>query len=65
MDIAPTVESLQLENLQLKLELRATRLQVLQLMMKDIEEKVPNIIEEIEVLKIEIDKRKPKLEAVK
>lgn len=65
MDITPTIESLQLENLQLKLEVRAMRLQVLTLMRKDIEDKIPNIIDEIEALKVELDKRRPKLEAVK
>lgn len=62
----PTVETLTLENLKLKLEVRKLRLQILTLMAKDINQQIPMVAEEAQVLELEIEKLMPKkLEAVK
>lgn len=65
--MAPSIETLTLDNLKLKLEIRKLRLQVLTLMAKDIDQQVPSVAAEAEVLQMEIDRLiKPKnLEAVK
>lgn len=59
-------ENLKLENLNLKLEIRKQRIQLLNLMLRDIQRELPLVIEEAEVLSIEIEKLSVrKLEAVK
>lgn len=61
-----TQENLILENLKLKFQVRQQRLQILNLMLRDIEREIPLVAEEAEVLAIEIEKLSPKkLEAVK
>lgn len=67
MDSDLDLTKLVIENLQLKVEIRKTRLQMLGMILNDIQEKVPLISTEIEALEIELEKYspRPKIEAVK